>query len=321
MIISEVHNEVRTVPCHLLVPVGADSVACSCRSKIFCSFLTSAKRNALQSPSHTGLSCNHFKILGLFQFDGQGLGTISYSAAQQLISQIYSRFCGCMDAFGSFDHGLMSKEKRWVPSSSTRPMDSTCRVFFELWASKYTRWHSQDCCTPVLCDKCSACPCSCSWPPPVVGIMTSSLPPPCRLLLCRTALYFQCYTNLPTRRQSLLSLLQLNSNLPFLLTKSRSKHPLAKSERTPQIGARTRRSWEGSWKVVDEIKQVMKLLSKLRFLIFGTLRFLGTKDPQNKVLENSEIEVKSQIISRWALRNFDSLISQTYKTFHRSVRP
>ena len=45
------------------------------------------------------------------------------------------------------------------------------------------------------------------------------------------------------------------------------------------------------------MKQVtMKLLSKLRFLIFGTLQFLGTEDPQNRVLGNSEIKVKSLII-------------------------
>jgi hypothetical protein len=45
---------------------------------------------------------------------------------------------------------------------------------------------------------------------------------------------------------------------------------------------------------VDEIEQVMKLRSKLRFLIFGTPQFLGTEDPQNRVLRNSEIEVKSR---------------------------
>jgi hypothetical protein len=83
------------VPCHLLVLAGANSVACSCsRSKILQSFLTSAKRKALQSTLQTGLSCNHFIILGLFQFDGRGLGTISYSSARWFISRRYSRFCG-----------------------------------------------------------------------------------------------------------------------------------------------------------------------------------------------------------------------------------
>ncbi len=119
--------------CHLLAPVGADSVACSWRrSKIFCSFLSLAIRNALQLPSQTGLSCNHFIILGLFQFDGRGLGTISYKTGRRLISRRYSRFCGCMDAFGCFDHGLLAKEKRLVPSSFIRPMDSTFRIFLRV---------------------------------------------------------------------------------------------------------------------------------------------------------------------------------------------
>ncbi len=56
-----------TVPCHLLVPASANSVASSWSwSKMLCSISTSAKRNELQSPSQTGLSCNHFIILGLF---------------------------------------------------------------------------------------------------------------------------------------------------------------------------------------------------------------------------------------------------------------
>ena len=119
--------------CHLLAPMGADSVACSWRrSKIFCSFLSLAKSNALQLPSQTGLSCNHIIILGLFQFDGRGLGIISYKTGRRLISRRYSRFCGRMDAFGCFDHGLLAKEKRLVPSSFIRPIDSTFRIFLRV---------------------------------------------------------------------------------------------------------------------------------------------------------------------------------------------
>jgi hypothetical protein len=174
-----------TVPRHLLVLVGVDSVACSCsRSKILRSFLTLAKRKALQSTLRTGLSCNHFIILGLFQFEGRGLGTISYSSARQLISQRYSRFCGRIDAFGSFDHSSLSKEKSWVPSSITRPMDSTCKVFFEFCASKYIHWHLQYCCTPaVLCNDWDGASPPSSWAPPLVDIVTPSpSPPPCLLL-------------------------------------------------------------------------------------------------------------------------------------------
>ena len=101
-----------TLPRHLLV-LGADSVACTCsRSRMFRSFSTSAKRKALlQSLSRTGFSCNHSTILGLFQFIGRGLGSMSYSVARRLISRRYSPFCGFMDALGSFDHGSLSKEK------------------------------------------------------------------------------------------------------------------------------------------------------------------------------------------------------------------
>ncbi len=124
------------LPRHLLVPAGADSVACSCsRCKMLRSFSTSVEIKALQSLSRTGLSCNHVIILGLFQFEGRGLGRILYSVARRLISRRYSRFCGRMDVLGSFDHGLLSKEKRSAPSSSIRPMASTCRVFFEFCAS------------------------------------------------------------------------------------------------------------------------------------------------------------------------------------------
>ena len=51
---------------------------------------------------------------------------------------------------------------------------------------------------------------------------------------------------------------------------------------------RTTQNWweneekpRGSSKGEDEIKRVMKLRSKLRFLILGTFRLLGPQDPQN----------------------------------------
>jgi hypothetical protein len=126
------------LPRHLLVPVGADSVACSCsRTKMLQSVSTSAKRKALQSLLQTGLSCNHCTILGLVQFEGRGLGRMLwYSVAQRTISQRYSPFCGRMEVFGSFDHGSLSKEKSSAPSSSNRPIASRCRVFFEFCAFK-----------------------------------------------------------------------------------------------------------------------------------------------------------------------------------------